>query len=113
MVESKKKGGSKMTKQRLFPMTNIEQNMLVKALCNVRKESGASLPEVQGLIQKAVYAPKGKLYLSDSEFHWAAVSLNGLRTAYLSAGRSSGGIDKVLFKLMRSKYKRVPMAMER
>lgn len=98
-----------MTKQRLFPMTNIEQNMLVKALCDVRGQSG----EVQILIDKTLHAPKGKLYLSDSEFHWAAVSLNGLRTAYLSAGRSSGGIDKVLFKLMRSKYKRVPMAMER
>ena len=36
MVESKKKGGRKMAKQRLFPMTNIEQNMLVKALCDVR-----------------------------------------------------------------------------
>ena len=102
-----------MIKQRLFPMTNIEQNMLAKALCDVRGRFGGSLSEVQGLIQKAVHAPKGKLYLNDSEFHWAAVSLNGLRTAYLSAGRSSGGIDKVLCKLMRSKYRRVPMAMER
>ena len=102
-----------MIKQRLFPMTNIEQNMLVKALCDVRGRSGGSLSEVQGLIQKAVHAPKGKLYLNDNEFHWVAVSLNGLRTAYLSAGRSSGGIDKVLCKLMRSKYRRVPMAMER
>lgn len=101
-----------MQKQRLFPMTNIEQNMLVKALCDVRGQSGESYGEVQDLIVKTLQAPKGKLYLSDNEFHWAAVSLNGLRTAYLSAGRSSGGIDKVLFKLMRSKYKRVPMAME-
>ena len=102
-----------MIKQRLFPMTNIEQNMLVKALCDVRGRSGGSLSEVQGLIQKAVHAPKGKLYLNDSEFHWAAFSLNGLRTAYLSAGRSSGGIDKVLCKLMRSKYRHVPMTMKR
>ena len=102
-----------MIKQRLFPMTNIEQNMLVKALCDVRSQSGEALSEVQELIKKAVHAPKGKLYLNDSEFHWAAFSLNGLRTAYLSAGRSSGGIDKVLCKLMRSKYRRVPMAMKR
>ena len=68
---------------------------------------------MQHLIDRVLHAPKGKLYLSDSEFHWAAVSLNGLRTAYLSAGWSSGGIDKVLFKLMCSKYRRVPMAMER
>ncbi len=102
-----------MIKQRLFPMTNIEQNMLVKALCDVRSQSGEALSEVQELIKKAVHAPKGKLYLNDSEFHWAAFSLNGLRTAYLSAGRSSGGIDKVLCKLMRSKYRHVPMTMKR
>ena len=102
-----------MTKQRLFPMTNIEQNMLVKALCDVCRQSGASSGEVRGLIDKTLHAPREKLYLNDQEFHWAAVSLNRLRTAYLSAGRSSGGIDKVLFKLMRSKYRRVPMAMER
>ena len=102
-----------MQKQRLFPMTNIEQNMLVKALCDARRQSGDFAGEVQHLIDRVLHAPKGKLYLSDSEFHWAAVSLNGLRTAYLSAGRSSGGIDKVLFKRMRSKYRRVPMVMER
>ena len=102
-----------MIKQRLFPMTNIEQNMLVKALCDVRSQSGEALSEVQELIKKAVHAPKGKLYLNDSEFHWAAVSLNGLRTAYLSAGRSSGGTDKVLCKLMRSKYRHVPMTIQR
>ena len=98
-----------MTKQRLFPMTNIEQNMLVKALCDVHGQSGEASSEVQTLIEKTLHAPKGKLYLSDSEFHWATVSLNGLRTAYLSAGRSSGGIDKVLCKLMRSKYRRAPV----
>ena len=102
-----------MAKQRLFPMTNIEQNMLVKVLCDVRRQSRDFAGEVQHLIDRVLHAPKGKLYLSDSEFHWAAVSLNGLRTAYLSAGWSSGGIDKVLFKLMCSKYRRVPMAMER
>ena len=102
-----------MTKPRLSPMTNIEQNMLVKALCDIRKNSGETSGEVGNLIEKTLHAPRGKLYLSDQEFHWAAVSLNRLRTAYLSAGRSSGGIDKVLFKLMRSKYRRVPMAMER
>ena len=103
-----------MTKQRLFPMTNIEQNILVKALCDVRRQSEDSVGEVQHLIDRVLHAPKGKLYLNDSEFHWAAVSLNGLRTAYLSAGRSSGGIDKVLCKLMRSKYRYVPLiAMKR
>ena len=34
---------------------------------------------------------------------------SGMRNAYLSAGRSSGGIDRVLAKLMSSKYRNVPV----
>ena len=64
--------------------------------------------EVQNLIDKTVNAPNGKLYLSDTEFQRAAQSLNGMRNAYLSAGRSSGGIDRVLAKLMNSKYRHAP-----
>lgn len=87
----------------------MEKNFLVKALCDAQKLSGPEISgEVQGLINKTVNAPNGKLYLSDTEFQCAAQSLNGMRNAYLSAGRSSGGIDRVLLKLMSSKYKRVP-----
>ncbi len=117
-----------MEKQRLFKMGMLEKNFLVKALCDAQKSSGpetsglvkalcdaqkSSGPEtsgkVQGLIDKTVNAPKGKLYLSDTEFQYAAQSLNGMRNAYLSAGRSSGGIDRVLAKLMSSKYRNVPV----
>lgn len=97
-----------MMKQRLFKMTDIERNMLVKALCDIRQDAGTGTSEVENLIERTAHAP-GRLYLNEADFHWAAVSLNGLRSAYLSAGRSSGGIDKVLFKLMNTKYRRVPV----
>lgn len=97
-----------MEKQRLFKMSSIEQNMLVKALCDVRREKQSKDTTLGNLIEKTLHAPGSKLYLSDEEFRWAALSLNGLRSAYLDAGRSSGGIDKVLLKLMSCKYRRVP-----
>ena len=98
-----------MEKQRLFKMSSTEQNMLVKALCDVRRERQATDGTLGSLIEKTLHAPGSKLYLNDDEFRWAALSLNGLRSAYLNAGRSSGGIDKVLFKLMSCKYRRVPV----
>ena len=98
-----------MEKQRLFKMGMLERNFLVKALCDAQKASGPEVSgEVQNLIDKTVNAPNGKLYLSDTEFQRAAQSLNGMRNAYLSAGRSSGGIDRVFAKLMNSKYRHAP-----
>ena len=67
-------------------MGMLEKNFLVKALCDAQKSSGSETSgEVQSLINKTVNAPKGKLY------------------------RSSGGIDRVLAKLMSSKYRNVPV----
>ena len=97
-----------MEKQRLFKMSSTEQNMLVKALCDVRRERQPEDGTLGNLIEKTLHAPGCRLYLSEDEFRWAALSLNGLRSAYLNAGRSSGGIDKVLLKLMNCKYRRVP-----
>lgn len=95
-----------MERQRLFKMNDIERNMLVRALLDIREtvEPG-QYDAVQMLGAKTVSAPKGKLYLTEEEFDWATTALNGLRNAYLAAGRSSGGIDKVLMKLMQSKYR--------
>ena len=113
MVKLKKiqrKAGIPLEKQRLFKMGMLEKNFLVKALCDAQKSSGPETSgEVQGLINKTVNAPKGKLYLSDTEFQDGAQSLTGMSNAYLSAGRSSGGIDRVLAKLMSSKYRNVPV----
>ena len=106
----RRKAGLVKEKQRLFKMGMLERNFLVKALCDAQKASGPETSgEGQSLIDKTVNAPKGKLYLNDTEFQWAAQSLNGMRNAYLSAGRSSGGIDRVLAKLMNSKYRHAPI----
>ena len=63
--------------------------------------------EISQLVQKILTLPGKKLYLDENEFHWAVLALNDLRDKYLGAGRSSGGIDKVLLRLMKSKYKKV------
>ncbi len=94
-----------MEKQRLFKMGMLEKFSGQRHSATHKNHPDRKPPaQVQGLIDKTVNAPKGKLYLSDTEFQYAAQSLNGMRNAYLSAGRSSGGIDRVLAKLMSSKY---------
>ena len=99
-----------MEKQRYLKMGILEQNFLVKALLEAKRDIGEDLStKVQALIEKTVRAPKRRLYLIDEEYEWAARSLNIMRNSYLSAGRSSGGIDRVLLKLMNSRYKRVPV----
>ena len=98
-----------MEKQRLYKMTDIEKNMLVWALSDKQKRVGADrCSEVQALVEKAKQAPRNRLYMDEIEYQWVEIALNDLRNDYLSAGRSSGGIDKVMLKLLRSHYKRVP-----
>ena len=89
-------------------MGMLEKNFLVKALCDAQKSSEPETSgKVQGLIDKTINALKGKLYLSDTDFQYAAQSLNVMRNAYRSAGRSSDGIDRGLATLLRSKYRTV------
>lgn len=98
-----------MEKQRLFKMTDIEKNMLVRALSDKQKRVGADrCGEVQALVEKTMQAPRNRLYMDEIEYQWVEIALNDLRNAYLAVGRSSGGIDKVMLKLFRSHYKRVP-----
>ena len=91
-----------MTKQRLVKMTGGDQNILVKAL---EPELSGRL---QALIDKALAAPRRRLYLSDEEYQYAALSLNGMRNDYLAADRSCGGIDRLLIKLTQAKYRCAP-----
>lgn len=86
-----------MTRQRLVKMTYGDRNILVKALQSARGSIGLEVSEkLQALMNKTLAAPKRKLYL------------NGMRNAYLAADRSCGGIDRLLIKLIRAKYRRVP-----
>ena len=94
-----------MEKRRLFAMTEIEQNMLEKALLDLDREQTASMR------RRVRQAPRRKLYLNEAEYDLAVRALNRLRDAYLAAGRYSDGIDAVILKLMKSRYRRVPTAI--
>lgn len=96
-----------MVKKRLFKIGTIERNMLTRGLQELPQAAGPDMGEITQLVQKIWTLPGEKLYLDEREYHWAVLALNGLRDAYLHAGRSSGGIDKVLLRLMKSKWKKV------
>ena len=96
-----------MEKRRLFAMTEIEQNMLEKALLDLDRAQTASMR------RRVRQAPRRKLYLNQMEYDLAVRALNGLRDAYLAAGRYSDGIDAVILKLMKSQYRRVPTAISK
>lgn len=99
-----------MTKQRLVKMTGGDQNILVKALRGAQESVGPELSgRLQALIDKALAAPKRRLYLSDEEYQYAALSLNRMRNDYLAAERSCGGIDRLLIKLTQAKYRCAPV----
>ena len=98
-----------MEKQRLLKMGVVEQGLMVKALDypqeNIQPEQAEKL---QMLLDRTRQAPKGKLYLNDEEFDCAVQAISSIRNDYLSAGKSSGGFDRVLLKLLNSKYRRAP-----
>ena len=96
-----------MVKKRLFKIGTIQRNMLARGLLELPQAAGPDMGELTQLAQKILTLPGEKLYLDEREYRWAVLALNGLRDAYLQAGRSSGGIDKVLLQLMKSKWKKV------
>lgn len=103
----KQEGGIPMVKKRLFKIGTIQRNMLSRGLMELPQATGPDMGEIAGLAQKILTLPGKKLYLDENEYHWAVLALNGLRDKYLGSGRSSGGIDKVLLRLMKSKIKKV------
>ena len=96
-----------MVKKRLFKIGTIQRNMLTRGRQELPQAAGPDMGEITQLVQKIWTLPGEKLYLDEREYRWAVLALNGLRDAYLQAGRSSGGIDKVLLGLLQSKYKKV------
>lgn len=96
-----------MVKKRLFKIGTIQRNMLTRGLQELPQAAGPDMGEITQLVQKIWTLPGEKLYLDEREYRWAVLALNTLRDSYLAAGRSSGGIDKVLPGLLRSKYKKV------
>ena len=69
-AENRTRSASRLSlvkKQRLFKMTDIERNMLVKALGDVSRETGPEeSAEILSLMEKALRTPNRRLYLSDS-----------------------------------------------
>ena len=99
-----------MEKQRLLKMGVVEQGLMVKALDHTQESIQPEQAEkLQMLLDRTRQASKGKLYLNDEEFDCAVKAISSIRNAYLSAGKSSGGFDRVLLKLLNSKYRRAPV----
>ncbi len=96
-------------KLRLFKMSETDKNMLLVALHIIfkgKRENGEDYNPIGHFILRIGKTANNKLYLNDEEFIWARNALNLLRNQYLAAGRYSDGIDYVMMKLMKAKYKR-------
>ena len=90
-------------KQRFLKIDYIEHNMLIAALLQVLETAGA-----QSLGEKVHACKDGRLFLKEDEYDLALYVMNELRNTYLAADRGCGAMDKLMLRLMKSKYKRVP-----
>lgn len=98
-----------MEKQRCIRADEITRNMLVHALREVfrqENEKGMPVDVTRNLILRLAYLEGKKLFLDEEEYKKAVQALNGLRDGFIQNGRYTDGIDIVLMKVMRSKYKR-------
>lgn len=98
-----------MEKQRCIRADEITRNMLVHALREVfrqENEKGMPVEMTRNLILRLAYLEGKKLFVDEEEYKKAVQALNGLRDGFIQNGRYTDGIDIVLMKVMRSKYKR-------
>lgn len=98
-----------MEKQRCIRADEITRNMLVHALREVfrqENEKGMTVEVTRNLILRLAYLEGKKLFVDEEEYKKAVQALNGLRDGFIQNGRYTDGIDIVLMKVMRSKYKR-------
>lgn len=97
-----------MEKQRCIRADEITKNMLVHALREVfrqENENGTPVEVTKNLLLRLAYHDGKKLFLDEEEYKKAVQALNGLRDGFIQNGRYTDGIDIVLMKVMRSKYK--------
>lgn len=97
-----------MEKRRCIKTDEITVNMLVHAMRDVfrkEKEAGASTEETGDFILRLAGHKEKKLYLSDGEYRMAVQALNGLRDTYIENGRYTDGIDAILMRVMKARYK--------
>ena len=96
-------------KQRFLKIDTIEHNMLIAALLQVLETAGPELTaRAQSLGEKVHACKDGRLFLKEDEFDLALYVMNELRNTYLAADRGCVAMDKLMLRLMKSKYKRVP-----
>lgn len=98
-----------MEKQRCVKMDEIMKNMLIHALRDLfRKEmeNGHPIEDTKNLVLKLADYKDTKLFLTDVEYKKTVQALNMLRDTFINAGRYTDGIDIVLMKILRAKYKR-------
>lgn len=97
-----------MEKRRCIKADEITVNMLVHAMRDVfrkEKEAGVSTEETGDFILRLAGHKEKKLYLSDGEYRMAVQALNGLRDTYIENGRYTDGIDAILMRVMRARYR--------
>ena len=97
-----------MTRMRYVKMDRIMNHMLIHALREVfrqEKEQGLPVDTTRDLVLKLAEQEEGKLYLTEAEHTKSVEALNKLRDTYLKNGRYSDGIDSVLLKIMKSRYR--------
>ena len=95
-----------MTRMRYVKMDRIMNHMLIHALREMfrqEKEQGLPVDTTRDLVLKLA---ERKLYLTEAEHSKSVEALNQLRDTYLKNGRYSDGIDSVLLKIMKSRYRR-------
>ena len=95
-----------MTRMRYVKMDRIMNHMLIHALREVfrqEKKQGLPVDTTRALVLKLAEQEEGKLYLT--EHSKSVEALNQLRDTYLKNGRYSDGIDSVLLKIMKSRYR--------
>ena len=101
-----------MEKMRCVKMDEIMKNMLIRALRDMfreEKDKGLSNRETGELILKLAACEDVKLYMSDDEYRKIVGALSNLRDTYINGGRYTDGIDTVLLKIMKSRYKKCTM----
>ena len=87
----------------------IMNHMLIHALREVfragKRNRGFRWDTTRDLVLKLAEQEEGKLYLTEAEHSKSVEALNQLRDTYLKNGRYSDGIDSVLLKIMKSRYR--------
>ncbi len=97
-----------MTRMRYVKMDRIMNHMLIHALREVfrqEKEQGLPVDTTRDLVLKLAEQEEGKLYLTDSRTQQIRGSLKPAPGHIPENGRYSDGIDSVLLKIMKSRYR--------